>query len=439
MHIKVLFKVFLIMVVAFLSLVACGISDKEIAAEVVVMIDELPEVITLDNKETVEAVRQAYEALNEVQKVLVNNISILESKEIIIKNLELAKPVNDIILALPDEIKVEDEEAIIAARAAYEALSETIKELITQLERLETKEKELLYAKDPDLFIIDSINEKIPVLIMDDFQLPIIDGVDWSLKDGQDTTLYDIKTGKLLRFPGKGEKIIVVASFNERIIELELNFGIIDSSKSQVYYNASHSNFPLVGGTYETQEEKAGFGGYTILVGDKQYFIGEKAYIALKGEIEGEEITIEQLRPYGEGDIAIPFNNGLLIGGTVISRNGFGVLYENTGKVSIKFNLSYTYGRNNAAFAGYGKIKFVPQEDKSYKVMAHEADSGTDGTDNGTQITLAPGEMLWCPNMWDRLGTNFFSPKPDYEVGVLGEGTIIQIFKFKLIFNEKKS
>lgn len=293
--------------------------------------------------------------------------------------------------------------------------------------------------QDADEVAVELLKAKIPAVIMDDYKLPELAGLVWTLKEGEDTTLYDVETGKLLKFPGKSTKLVVVATINEKSFEVELNFGIVDPTKTQFYYNADSGMTAATGGTYETHLEKAGFGGYTIFVGDKQFFIGEKAFIALEGETEGQEITKEQLRPLGEGSPTAPYNNGIVTGGVASSNErGYGVLYANTGTVSIKFNISFTYGRNNASFAGYGKIKFVPQEDGSYKVMAHEPDSGTNDTDNGTQITLAPGEMLWCPHSWDtRSGIYFVSPKPEgYEGGVLAADTIIQIVRFKTVFED---
>ncbi len=62
--------------------------DKEAADEVINIIDELPEEITLENKEAVKEARKAYDALTEEQKALVTNIDKLEAAEAKISELE---------------------------------------------------------------------------------------------------------------------------------------------------------------------------------------------------------------------------------------------------------------------------------------------------------------------------------------------------------------
>lgn len=69
--------------------------DREAADEVIDIIDSLPEKITLDDKETVEKARKAYNALTEDQKSLVTNIAKLEKAEAIISELENMKPGED--------------------------------------------------------------------------------------------------------------------------------------------------------------------------------------------------------------------------------------------------------------------------------------------------------------------------------------------------------
>lgn len=281
---------------------------------------------------------------------------------------------------------------------------------------------------------VASVKREIPALIMDDYMLPTMDGLAWSLKEGQDATLYNIETGELLRFPGAGEDLVVVATINSVAYEITLHFGIVDANLTQRYYNSSDTFAAASGGTFDTQVARAGFGGYTIIVNGMQFFIGKNAYISLVGETEEQVFTKEQLRPLGLGSATELYNNGLVTGGVVsTSQRGYGVLYENTGTVAIKFNLSNTYGRNNASFAGYGKVKFVPQTDGTYLVKAHESDSGTNTTDTGVELTLQPGEMLWCPHTWDtKSGTYLSSPKTGgFEGGALAENAVLKIVEFK--------
>lgn len=68
--------------------------------------------------------------------------------------------------------------------------------------------------------------------------------------------------------------------------------------------------------------------------------------------------------------------------------------------------------------------------------MANEPDTGTNTTDTGDQITLLPGEMLWCPHTWDtKSGTYFNSPQTGgFEGGVLAPDALIKIVEYKTNF-----
>lgn len=295
-----------------------------------------------------------------------------------------------------------------------------------------------LLPQTADEIAVELVKGKIPANIMNDYTLPTLEGLTWALKEGEDTTLYDVATGKLLRFPGVSEKLVVIATYKEVQYEVELNFGIVDPTKTQFYYNANDSDASLKDGTYATQEANAGFGGYTVFVGNKQYFLGKNAYIAISGTTAGQVLTQAELRPYGLADVA-NYNAGLVTDG-VASENsrGYGVLYENTGTVDIKFDLSFTYGRNSYNTAGYGKLVLVPQTDGSYKVteqLANTGDNTTTTTTADTMFTLKPGEMLWCPHTWERDGTYLYQPQAaPHNNGVLAIDSLIRIIEYKTNF-----
>src|SRR5690606_23251155 len=83
--------------------------------------------------------RAAYDALTEEQKALVTNIDQLTKAEAKIEELELEiEDVKDKIDALPEveDMTLEDEDAVEEARAAYDALTEEQKDLVTNLDKL---------------------------------------------------------------------------------------------------------------------------------------------------------------------------------------------------------------------------------------------------------------------------------------------------------------
>lgn len=268
---------------------------------------------------------------------------------------------------------------------------------------------------------------EIPTVLMDDYMLPTMDGLTWALKDGEDATLFDVATGTLLRLPIEQEVIVVVGTLNGKTIEVSLKFSILVSGYNQVFYNTAATR-----GTFQNQLDNAGFGGYSILVGGNQFFLGKDSYIPLTGTAD-QALTSAELRPYGSGKGGDGFYNVSLVNGVATDYAGYATLYHNTSDVDLQFDLSLTYGRNNSGFAGYSKIVFSPQADGTYKVGAPLENTGSNETTLGVMFTLKPGEMLLCPHTWDTGGSKLFSPKDGYP-GVLATDSIIKIFTFKADF-----
>ena len=146
--------------------------EDEAAAEAVEdIIRNLPaaEDITLDDKEAVEEARAAYDALTHDQKLLVNltdRIDLVRA-EAAIKKLEndvnAAETVAAIIEDLPEaeDVTLDDARDILAARAAYEALTDDQKALIDEdtLKKLTDAEDALLdnAAADTVKAVIDAL------------------------------------------------------------------------------------------------------------------------------------------------------------------------------------------------------------------------------------------------------------------------------------------
>lgn len=127
--------------------------DTKIAKAVTDQIAALPAVakLVLTDKAAVTAARTAYDALTAAQKALVTNLSTLTAAEAKITELQTAadqvaaKAVTDKIAALPTVAKLvlTDKDAVAAARAAYDALSEAQKKLVTNLSTLTAAEAQM--------------------------------------------------------------------------------------------------------------------------------------------------------------------------------------------------------------------------------------------------------------------------------------------------------
>ena len=116
------------------------IADLEAADAVTALITALPEPseITLADKEVVDAAKAAYDALTDHQKALIDlfdglklvfDVAAITQIE---TDIAAASDVTTLINALPakEDVKITDEENIQAARAAYDALTDTQKDLI---------------------------------------------------------------------------------------------------------------------------------------------------------------------------------------------------------------------------------------------------------------------------------------------------------------------
>ena len=108
--------------------------------------------VTLESEDAIKEARTAYDALTDAQKELVSNKDVLEKAEKDLADLKAADQVSKNITNI-GTVTLESEDAIKEARTAYDALTDTQKELVSNkdvLEKAETTLKELKDAKDAD-------------------------------------------------------------------------------------------------------------------------------------------------------------------------------------------------------------------------------------------------------------------------------------------------
>ena len=144
---------------AKIALLKQQVIDQTAADEVIALIDAFPELngLTLEDEDQVEAARAAYDALTPDQKALVTNYQELldaEAKLDLLKQQALdqaaADDVIDLINALPEieALTKEDEAQVVAARAAFDALTPSQQSLVTNLEVLVNAENALAALRD---------------------------------------------------------------------------------------------------------------------------------------------------------------------------------------------------------------------------------------------------------------------------------------------------
>ena len=97
------------------------------------MIAALPIPVTLNNSDAVQAARDAFDDLNPLQQARVTNSIVLANAEARLLDLEVADTVSDEVMDLPfeDDVTLDHQAAIEAAREAYEALTPNQKAMVS--------------------------------------------------------------------------------------------------------------------------------------------------------------------------------------------------------------------------------------------------------------------------------------------------------------------
>lgn len=121
------------------------------AAAVIHAISALGE-ITLDSGSDILAAREAYDALSESERALVTNLSTLEAAEATYAELVLAQGASiqqtEELIAAIGEVTLEREPMILRAREAYDALEESAKEQVSNYDKLLEAEEQLRLLKE---------------------------------------------------------------------------------------------------------------------------------------------------------------------------------------------------------------------------------------------------------------------------------------------------
>ena len=127
---------------AMLTIHVLKAPDDPAVVAVKELIDAIGEV-TLESGDAIDAARTAYDKLPEAKKALVDNYEKLTAAEeayTALVDAAAAKAVDDLIDAI-GEVTLESGDAIKAARAAYDALTDTQKELVKNYEKLTAAEE----------------------------------------------------------------------------------------------------------------------------------------------------------------------------------------------------------------------------------------------------------------------------------------------------------
>lgn len=344
-----------------------------------------------------------------------------------------------LILNLPQELTLSDESKVVEARNKYNLLDTEDKDKVKKLDLLEDKENEILALKNPDLIVIYDALKNIPDKIVDDFTFPEKEGLTWQFKEAEGNEYFDLATGTYLKLSFAYMPFTIIAKYNQTEIEKIINFGILEKDQKAIF--STGATAPANGktsdgfGTETTQKNTAGFGGVYIVVNNNVYFVGKNAYIELNEPANGQTLTIEELRPFGSSS---PLYNQSLVNGKPEGYKGTGTLYYNNTNTILNFDPSFTYGRSDASYAGYGKVVFSPNPDGTYLIQTKWSNSGTNDETNNRIESLKPGEYLYCPHTYETNlngGTWLMQEGTGGAVGVLVPGGTLSIGFYKYDFD----
>ncbi len=224
--------------------------DAAAAAAVEALIDALPavEALTYEDEADVEAARAAYDTLTAAQKELVAQakldalVAAEEKMEEVMEkyaaDLAEANVVADLIAALPEPVSLADEADVEAAETAYGNLTADQQVLVNNYAKLETARARIDKLNDPDFQVIFEAIETLGTRITDDVEMP--DTVTWSLKEGEDATVFDVATGKLLKNVFSVKNIVLVATHKTvttKFEEVTINFGMLAEGEGGLFYH----------------------------------------------------------------------------------------------------------------------------------------------------------------------------------------------------------
>ena len=148
--------------------IVLNVTESTLGAAVQKVVNQIKAIgeVTLESEETITAARTAYNALTEDQKALVTNADTLTAAEEKLITLKADKAAAEAVVEKIEaigEVTQESEEAIAAARTAYDALTEDQKKLVTNADTLTAAEATLTTLK-ADKAAAEAVVEKIDAI-----------------------------------------------------------------------------------------------------------------------------------------------------------------------------------------------------------------------------------------------------------------------------------
>ncbi len=202
--------------------------DQLAAKSVIDRINNIPYPVTIAAEEQVVEARERYNALTEVQKVLVTNIEKLIASEATLEKLLKVQEVITAINEIPEDVTLANYEQIIQARLLYDGLDDDIKLQVTNLNSLidaENKLNELLQTEFGNVFLaIENLPDEITLAEKD-----IVSNIRMRISDMDESSIPNIS--KLEAIEAQIVTLFIISEIEKNIliIQEEYNGGTTDT------------------------------------------------------------------------------------------------------------------------------------------------------------------------------------------------------------------
>jgi len=195
---------------------------------------------------------------------------------------------------LPENITIEDKESIYKIKEAYDSLSISEKANVHNYNELENALNvidNILLLEKKVLIFIDEINKHIPT----NRKLPVLDNMVWSYVDEEDSSKYDIESGERIKNYLNPHYIKLKLTVKEEDYvyskEVDFNIGILDESNQGLFYR-SHTSTVLndasamskdeIGDYKDVDSKYIGWSGVVFEFNNNALFIAEGNYNEIK-------------------------------------------------------------------------------------------------------------------------------------------------------------
>ena len=390
---------------------------------VLVKIDDLSDEISLEDKASVKEARAAYDALTDEQKILITNLSELVNAEEQIKRLDQEKA-NEIIFRIDalGEITVEDKSETEAIRAAYEVLDEDQKALVTNYDALVSAEETIA--------MLEELLSWGDVLEEDKHSFANAD----EIPEG----IWAAGIPESVQYDGTKKNVEIRVYDHKTLLKNKTDYTVTYKNTVKAYHIADPNN--------PTAADKKKAPQVIIKTNKKGNYSGTKTiYFSIDPvDLNDERITVDELSVQATGKTLSPVPTVYFNGKKLKNKTDFTVSYENYGdrttpgerKLTITGKGNYTGSREVDVHVASKDLVSVAKLTVSSKSISYADLTGDSEKDLLDRITVKNGKKTVLsrengdysvediPSDYARVGTVSFTIIGNEAKGYYGRRTV---------------